>query len=360
MYVVILAGGGGTRLHPLSTPERPKPFLPLLDQRTLLQQTVDRLAGLDLGPDDVAVLASTRYAPLVAEQLPDDRIVEEPEPRNTAAAIALAALAIERDDDDVMVVLPADHAIARADLFRSVITAAAGGLALEAFGVDAPLVTLGIHSDRPATEYGYLRPRVADGGEVGGLAAYPLVAFEEKPTLERALQLCAAPGVAWNAGMFLWRRRAILAALETSRPTCLRGRPGVPRRRSRHAHRGVQGSDPISIDYAVMEPAAADGRVVMAAMDVGWSDLGGWSALLTALDGVAARGPGRPAGRGGRGRARRPGRPPGRRPLVVEAVRERVRSSPTASAAPPAGARDRRPRRGPPRPRAPAIGGLAP
>ena len=114
MYVVIMAGGGGTRLRPLSTAARPKPFLPLLPTgETLLQRTIARLRGpeLDLGDGAICVVASAAYAPLVREQAPGVPVVVEPEGRNTAAAIALAALAVDRDDDDVMVVLPADHRI---------------------------------------------------------------------------------------------------------------------------------------------------------------------------------------------------------------------------------------------------------
>ena len=113
MYVVVMAGGGGTRLWPLSRPERPKPFLPLLGDETLLQATVRRLAGLDAGgpPIDVTVVTDQRYEQLVRAQLPDVRILTEPAGRNTAAAVALATVAVDRPDDDVMIVLPADHFI---------------------------------------------------------------------------------------------------------------------------------------------------------------------------------------------------------------------------------------------------------
>ena len=210
MYAVILAGGGGTRLHPLSRPERPKPFLPLLDERSLLQRTVARLAGLT---DDITVVTDRRYERLVKEQVPDAALVLEPLGRNTAAAIALATLAIERPDDEVMVVLPADQTVERDDVFRTVLRTAADRLATGAFGIEEPLVTLGIEVDRPATDYGYLIPDLARGADVDGLRAYPLVRFEEKPKPARADELAKLEGVAWNAGIFLWRRRAIRAAL---------------------------------------------------------------------------------------------------------------------------------------------------
>src|SRR5262249_32338801 len=118
MYVVILAGGGGTRLRPLSRDERPKPFLPLLGDRTLLQQTVDRVRRLV--SDDVNVITDQRYVGLVETQVPDVNVIAEPVGRNTAAAIALATLAIDRPESHVMIVLPADHAIDEEGIFVGV------------------------------------------------------------------------------------------------------------------------------------------------------------------------------------------------------------------------------------------------
>lgn len=282
-----MAGGGGTRLRPLSTAERPKPFLPLLPGgETLLQRTVARLHGPELGPPpDIAVVVSAVWAPLVAEQTPGVRLVIEPEGRNTAAAIALAALEPGGDPDAVMAVLPADHRIepSREGVFRSVLRTAADHLATGRFGVASPLVTLGVDVTRPATEYGYLRPDIDRREDVEGLAVYPLAAFVEKPDFARARELQAMPGVAWNAGMFLWRRRAVVEALERHAPEVVAG-----------IRRGLAGDlaaayaelPSRSIDYAVMEPAAAAGSVVMAAMDVGWTDVGTWPALLEVL-GVA-------------------------------------------------------------------------
>lgn len=279
MYAVILAGGGGTRLHPLSRPERPKPFLPLLDERSLLQRTVERLAGLT---DDVTVVTDRRYERLVREQAPAAAIVVEPLGRNTAAAIALAALTIDRPDDEVMLVLPADQTVEADDRYREVLRSAAGHLATGAFGIEEPLVTLGIRVDRPATEYGYLIPDLGRGEEIHGLTAYPLLRFEEKPKANRAVELAKQPGVAWNAGIFLWRRRAIVAALGryTGLLQSLGPMVGSPSTLAR-AYEAIQ--RPMSIDHAVMEGAAQSGQVVMGAMDVGWSDLGSWSALLAAL-----------------------------------------------------------------------------
>ncbi len=285
MYAVILAGGGGTRLHPLSRPERPKPFLPLLGGRSLLQGTVDRLSGLT---EDVTVVTDRRYRDIVLEQAPGVSVVVEPLGRNTAAAIALAALVIDRPADEVMVVLPADQTVQRTEVFSRVLQAAADHLATGAFGVADPLVTLGIAADRPATEYGYLIPDVARGADIDGLRAYPLTRFEEKPKPQRAEQLVRQEGVAWNAGIFLWRRRTITDALGryTGLLQSLGPMAGSPASLER-AYEAIQ--KPVSIDYAVMEGAAQSGQVVMASMDVGWSDLGSWSSLLAAL---GARGTG--------------------------------------------------------------------
>jgi mannose-1-phosphate guanylyltransferase len=285
MYAVILAGGGGTRLHPLSSPERPKPFLPLVGDRSLLQATVDRLSGLTR---DITIVTDRRYEQRVKAQVPDAALLLEPMGRNTAAAIALAALAIDRPDDEVMAVLSADQTVERDGVFQAVLRTATEHLATGSFGVEDPLVTLGIQVDRPATEYGYLIPDLARGADVAGLRAYPLLAFEEKPKPARADELVRQEGVAWNAGIFLWRRRAIAAALGryTGLLQSLGPMSGSPAMLEQ-AYEAIQ--RPVSIDYAVMEGAAASGQVVMAAMDVGWSDIGSWTGLLAA---IRARGSG--------------------------------------------------------------------
>ena len=291
MYVVVLAGGGGTRLWPLSSAERPKPFLPLLGPETLLQRTVNRLfagpeltaTGLGLG--DVTIVTDRRYAGLVKEQVPGVRILAAPAARNTAAAVTLAVEAIDRPDDEVMVVLPADHWIADEPLYRAVLAGAASGLAQGAFGIEDPLVTLGIHVDRPSTEYGYLVPDLGRQGVIEGVQGYALQAFEEKPNQARAAELRQQSGVAWNAGIFLWRRRAIRDALE--RHTALFTLIGSVAHSEMALAAAYEQLRPVSIDVALMEGAAQAGRVVMGAMDVGWNDLGGWSALLAALGGHA-------------------------------------------------------------------------
>ncbi len=278
MYAVILAGGGGTRLRPLSTVDRPKPFLPLLGDRSLFQRTVDRVRGVADG--GVAVVVNQRHAPLVRDQARGVTVLEEPTGRNTAGAIALATLALDAPDDAIMVVLPADHQVADEPTFRTVLADAAAELAPGSFGIARPLVTLGIRVTGPATDYGYLVPDLDRAGS-GRLSAHPLSRFEEKPDRESAARLAREPGIAWNAGIFLWQRGAIRAALNDFAPDVLGAvELAYTAGRLDAAYPAVRST---SIDYAVMEQAARAGIVVMAAMDVGWSDLGTWTALLGAL-----------------------------------------------------------------------------
>jgi len=286
-----MAGGGGTRLWPLSRPETPKPFLPLIGERSLLQRTVDRIVGhpeLGLKPEDVAVVTERRYGPLVRDQLPGVHVIAEPMGRNTAAAIALATLRFPRDPAEVMVVLPADAWIdpERDGVYREVLAAVANLARDGSFGIEAPLVTLGVRAERPATEYGYLIPDVFNGAVVDGIQTYPLTGFEEKPTIDRASDLYSQKGVAWNAGIFLWQREAIREAID--RYTGLMTMIGTVSSSESGLKAAYDRLMPVSIDHAVMEGAAKDRRVLMGSMSVGWSDLGSWTQLLAAIGGTGA------------------------------------------------------------------------
>jgi mannose-1-phosphate guanylyltransferase len=299
MYAVILAGGGGTRLWPLSRPEKPKPFLPLIGDRTLLGRTWDRIVPHLVDARDVAVVTDARYAPLVREQLPElreDMLLGEPVGRNTAAALALAVVALDRPPDEVMLVLPADHLVADEPAFRAILRQAASVAAeTPSGGGPGRLVTLGIAPDGPETGYGYL----VGGDPIAGHG--PAVAvdrFVEKPSVPDARAMLEGPvPVAWNAGIFLWRRDALRAAFEVGSPDILAdveaGAAGGPAGLEA-AYGTVRAT---SIDYAVLEPAAATGRVAMLRAAVGWSDLGSWASLRDALAepevaaGVVGRGP---------------------------------------------------------------------
>jgi len=242
-----------------------------------------------MDPEDVYVVTDRRYGALVRQQLPDVRLIVEPSGRNTAPAIALATEAIPRSDDEVMVVLPADHHIRDEGLFALVLEEAARELAAKSpFDIDGPLVTLGIKPTRPATEYGYIRPRYNEGQRFAGLRAYPVEAFEEKPDRVRAEELFNTGGVAWNAGMFLWQRGAIRRALEKYTGLLTLIAPAV---RSEVALRGAyERMKGVSVDYAVLEGASRDGRVVMGSLDVGWTDLGTWGSLVETLGEMAGDG----------------------------------------------------------------------
>jgi mannose-1-phosphate guanylyltransferase len=285
MYAVIMAGGGGTRLWPLSRADKPKPFLPLVGDATLLQRTVRRLAPL-IEPRDIYVVTDGRYGPIVREQLPDlptANILAEPMGRNTAAAVAYAAAAIDRPLDAVMVVLPADHAIADEAGFRASLASAAA----RATGGD--LVTLGITPTGPETGYGYVLS-TGEATEAAGSASWRVERFVEKPTVERAQELLAGGRASWNAGIFVWRRGSVLDGLRAHAgdiladlETALAAGPDA----LVAAYPSVRAT---SIDYALMEPASVAGMVAVVPTDVGWSDLGSWAALLEARGEEAAAG----------------------------------------------------------------------
>ncbi len=286
-----MAGGGGTRLWPLSRSHRPKPFLPLLEGgRDLLGATVARLSPL-IGPEDIYVVTDARYAPLVAASapaIPMANIVGEPTGRNTAAAVALAAHAIERPPGEIMVVLPADQAIEDTQGFRAALAAAAE----RAAGGD--MVTLGVEPTEPATGYGYVLSR-GDPTRYGGCDTFRVDRFEEKPTPERAREMIAGGNASWNAGIFVWRRDTVIEGLRRNAPDIsepiavwLAANP-VLAAQDAAGDGGLIDSDALaetyaqiratSIDYALLEPASLESRVAVVPMSVGWSDLGSWSTL---------------------------------------------------------------------------------
>ena len=256
-YAVVLAGGGGTRLWPLSSPNRPKPFLPLLNGRSPLAVTLERLAPL-VSIDDTYIVVAASQVQLVREcapQIAADHILAEPVSRNTGAAVALAVVTINRADDAVMLVIPADHAVRDDGAWRTALAAAADQAGREA----GALYTLGVVPTRPETGFGYI---VADGERVSR--------FTEKPQRDEAERLIAA-GARWNAGTFAWRRDSARAALQRFAPTLINGI-------------GEYSTVPAGpIDTFVMEPAAAAGLVRTLPLDSGWSDIGSWGELRAHL-----------------------------------------------------------------------------
>jgi mannose-1-phosphate guanylyltransferase/mannose-6-phosphate isomerase len=276
MYVVILAGGVGTRLWPLSRRDRPKPFLPLTGEQSLFQATVARVEPL-VESGDIHVVAEAGQLSLVAAQAPllgPGQLIGEPFGRNTTAAVALAALSIERPGDEVMLVLPADHLVGDDEGFRQALSTAARAAAAGA------LVTLGVKPFAPTTGYGYI---IGHGSPGSTTTTREVERFIEKPDRETAVELLSRPaGAWWNAGIFAWRRDVLLDALERYAPNVLQ-----PLREGLQAGRPLgeiyQTLPAISIDYSLLEPASLAGEVRVVPMDVGWSDLGSWSALLAEL-----------------------------------------------------------------------------
>jgi mannose-1-phosphate guanylyltransferase len=276
--------------------------LRLLGDETLIQRTVARLAPL-VAPEDVYVIAERGHMGLVAEQLPAvpaANLIAEPIGRNTAAAVALAAEAVARSEDEVMLVLPADAYVADEAGFRAALATAAAvamsGTAGPAGSVAAagtavrggPLVTLGVTPDRPETGYGYVLAK-PPARQVAGRPVFDVERFVEKPTLEDAEALIATGLASWNAGIFAWTRASIRDRLARYAPEilgpiraiCASGTPDD----LAAAYPNIRAT---SIDYAVMELASVDGDVAVVPMDVGWSDLGSWAALRDVWQAAAA------------------------------------------------------------------------
>jgi len=283
---VILSGGAGTRLWPLSRELYPKQLLALAAKDTMLQETVKRLAGLPTAPPVIVCNEAHRF--LVAEQVRQlgvqpGAIVLEPAGRNTAPAIALGAhAALEAGGegaDPVLLVLPADHVIRDVAAFQ-----AAAHLALEA-AERGELVTFGIVPRAPETGYGYIQRGAAVGG------SFRIARFVEKPTLERAQGFLASGEYYWNSGMFVFKARRYLEELERLAPQMARSCRAAFERASadldftRIDAASFASCPSDSIDYAVMEKVS-DALVVP--LDAGWSDVGSWSALHEACDADAA------------------------------------------------------------------------
>lgn len=279
LHALIMAGGGGTRFWPRSRQQRPKQFLALVGDRTLLQQALDRIEG-PVPPERSWVITGEAYREETSRQLPGlpaDRVIGEPVGRDTAACIGLgAALMARHDPDAVMLVTPADHVIEPVQEFRRAVHVAEQMLGEH----PGALVTFGIPPNFPSVGYGYIHR----GPEVAvrqGVPVYRVRAFREKPVIDDAERYVASGEYYWNSGIFVWRAATILTALRERQPKLSAAVQRIAEawdtpRRAEVLRREYEGLDRISIDFAVMEHAK-DVLVVQAPFR--WDDVGSWLAL---------------------------------------------------------------------------------
>ena len=289
IHAVILAGGRGTRFWPRSRTRTPKQLLNIVGKETMLEQTVERLLPL-VPADRIWTVTNSEQADAVRNQLPAaarKRVLSEPIGRNTAAAIALAALHVRcaAKGDALMAVLPADHFIAQPVEYRKIVRAAMGK-AQEA----GCIVVLGIPPTRPETGFGYIEWLGATMAP-GAFPMFSVKRFTEKPPLELAKKYFASGHYHWNAGMFFWRVSTFLENLEKFLPKThatleeLAYSIGA-RGYERSLRRIYPKLENISVDYAILEPATRqDGppRVFVIPAEVGWSDIGSWAAVYELL-----------------------------------------------------------------------------
>jgi mannose-1-phosphate guanylyltransferase len=284
MFAIIMAGGSGTRLWPLSRRKTPKQLLALTGDTSLLQQTVARLGTL-LKPHDIYVITGQAHVRATQEQLPQlpaENVLGEPLARSTAVAAGLATVLARRESDEVSLVLPADHFVADESAFTDALREAAR-VAERGY-----LVTLGVVPTHAATGYGYIRA----GAPLHPASPSAIVErFVEKPDADTAASYVEQGGHFWNAGIFVWRVYALRQAIERFQPQLA---AALERVEGLHRTPGWMSDvrdilDPIpaiTIDVGLAEPAAAEGRMAVVPMQAGWSDIGSWSALLEALAGA--------------------------------------------------------------------------
>lgn len=280
-YALIMAGGSGTRLWPLSRQQHPKQSLQLVGERSMFQMAVDRLLPL-FPPERILVVTRADYAVILSEQTPQipfANFIVEPEGRGTAPAIGLAALHIQAHDPNaVMAVVTADHFISLDPEFHRALRAA------YASAEGGHLVTLGIQPSFASTGFGYIQ-QGSQLAELSGLAVYHLQRFVEKPPAETAQQMLADGGYSWNSGMFIWKVARILEEFQRQMPAFYAQLAEI--QASIHSDLYAQvlarvwpGVKKETIDYGVMEGATL---AVVIPVDIGWSDIGSWASLPEVL-----------------------------------------------------------------------------
>jgi mannose-1-phosphate guanylyltransferase len=276
-YALIMAGGSGTRLWPLSRQNRPKQAIELIDNRTMFQHAVDRLDTL-LPPEQVLVVTARDYVEVLASQVPNvprENFIVEPMARGTAGAIGLATIHLmRRDPEAVMAVLTADHYIRYVDKFRRALT-----VAVQVAG-EGYLVTLGIEPSFPSTGFGYIRRRERIGA-MGGFDVYGVDSFVEKPNAARAVEFLETGLYSWNSGMFIWQVSRIMAEFARQMPALygqlqtIEAALDTPRHAEVLAEVWPQVRKE-TIDYGIMEGAEDVGVIPL---DIGWTDIGDWAAI---------------------------------------------------------------------------------
>jgi len=281
-YIVIMAGGIGSRFWPASTADKPKQFIDILGVgRTLLQMTFDRITRM-VPADKVLILTNKRYKSLVKAQLPDlpdSNILCEPSMNNTAPCVAYATLHISaRNPDATFAVLPSDHVILKEDAYLQILETA-----FRFAANNNALITLGIQPTRPDTGYGYIKYSSESAGMADGKSpdVHPVQSFREKPDLKTAEGYLESGDYLWNAGMFIWNTKAIIEAFEAYCPSIIRTLLSEPDQfgtadEQDYIDRIYPETQKISIDYAVLEQAK---NVFTIPADIGWSDLGTWQSL---------------------------------------------------------------------------------
>jgi mannose-1-phosphate guanylyltransferase len=280
-YPVILAGGRGTRFWPLSRKKRAKQLLALDGQRTMIQQTVERL--LPLAPTkEFWVITNDDLRPAILKQLPKlpkAQVLAEPIGRNTASAIGLSAFLLLRQDPEAIIgMFPSDHVIGDEKLYRLTIQRG-----IEIAAASENIVVLGIRPNRPETGYGYI-----EAGGAFGKDALRVRRFTEKPDSETAAAFVAAGNYFWNSGMFLWSARTLANALHEHLPKTASLLEAIAaafgtRKFATVFRKLYPKCENISIDYAVLEPRSAkgesEGKIFCLPADFAWNDLGSWTAL---------------------------------------------------------------------------------
>lgn len=277
LCVLIMAGGKGTRFWPISTEEKPKQFLNLVGEDTMIQMTYKRINKL-IPAERIFICTGKKYINLVKKQLPevqDRNIIKEPEARNTAPCIALSTLIIKKYyKDAMMVVLPADHLINNDDKFLEVINV--GKKFLESNYNS--IITLGISPNRPECGYGYIKvceEQIEDSNMIRKVEA-----FVEKPNYEKAKQYLEDGNYLWNAGMFLWNVDSILKKIKKYIPNTYEALNEFIDCEEKDVDKIIElkykETDEISIDYAILEK---DNEIYVIPSDIGWDDIGTWQAV---------------------------------------------------------------------------------